>query len=50
LANSPPSLIPLEDAVDLADFYEATGRTIPRNRWATEAMAAVQRRNLEAIF
>jgi hypothetical protein len=50
LANSSPPLILLEDAIDLVDFYEATGKTIPRTKWAVESIAAVQRRNLEAIF
>jgi hypothetical protein len=36
--------------VDLCDFLEATGRTIPRTRWAIESIQAVQRRNLEAMF
>ena len=51
LANgSLPPLILLEDANDLLDFFEATGRTIPRTKWAIESIAAVQRRNLEAMF
>lgn len=45
-----PPLIPLEDAVDLAYFYEATRRTIPRKEWAVEAIAASQRSNLESLF
>jgi hypothetical protein len=40
----------LEDANDLLDFFEVTGRTIPRTKWAIESIAAVQRRNLEAMF
>jgi hypothetical protein len=40
----------LEDANDLCEFYEATGRTIHRSRWATESIAAVQRRQNEGIF
>jgi hypothetical protein len=45
-----PDLILLEDAIDLCDFLEATGRTIPRSKWAVESIAAVQRANLEAMF
>jgi hypothetical protein len=45
-----PDLILLEDAIDLCDFLEATGRTIPRSKWAAESIAAVQRSNLEAMF
>jgi hypothetical protein len=40
----------LEDAYDLVDFLEYTGRTIPRNKWAVEAIDAAQRASLEAIF
>jgi hypothetical protein len=51
MANSPlPDLMLLEDAIDLCDFLEATGRTIPRSSWAIESIAAVQRANLEAMF
>jgi len=51
MANSPlPSLILLEDAIDLCDFLEATRRTIPRSKWADESIAAAQRANLEAMF
>jgi hypothetical protein len=50
LANTSPSLILLEDAWDLAYFFEATGHTIPRSKWATEAIVAMQRRAREAMF
>lgn len=51
MANSAlPSLILLEDAIDLCDFLEATKRTIPRSRWAVESIAAAQRANFEAMF
>jgi hypothetical protein len=39
-----------EDMCDLVDFLEYTGRTIPRDKWAVEAIDAAQRANLEAIF
>ena len=45
-----PSLILLEDAIDLCDFLEATKRTIPRSRWAVESIAAAQKANFEAMF
>ena len=32
----------LEDAEDLCDFLQATKRTVPANRWATEVIAAAQ--------
>ena len=51
MANGPfPPLILLEDANDLLDFFETTGRTIPRSRWAVESIAAVQRAQNEASF
>ena len=44
MANSTlPSLILLEDAIDLCDFLEATKRTIPRSKWAVESIAAAQK-------
>ncbi len=45
-----PDFVLLEDANDLCDFAEATGRVIARTRWATESIAAVQRRNIEGMF
>jgi hypothetical protein len=45
-----PPLILLEDANDLVDFLEATGRTIPRGKWAAESIEAAQRKSLEALF
>jgi hypothetical protein len=36
-----PRHILYEDVVDLADFLEATGRTISRTRWAEESIAWV---------
>jgi hypothetical protein len=51
MANSTlPSLILLEDAIDLCDFLETTRRTIPRSRWAVESIEAAQRANLETMF
>ncbi len=40
----------LEDANDLADFLEATGRTVPRARWAEEAIAAASASAIEGFF
>lgn len=44
----------LEDAMDLAGILEGTGRTIPRDRWADEAIehAAGRRaaQSLEGLF
>ena len=39
LLSKPPDRMLLEDANDLAGFMELTGRTIPRSRWAEEAIA-----------
>lgn len=51
LANAPlPPLILLEDANDLLDYYEITGRTIPRTKWAVESIAALERRSNESLF
>jgi hypothetical protein len=35
-----PPLILLEDATDLADFFEFTKRTVPRSKWAIESRLA----------
>jgi hypothetical protein len=48
--GSLPPLLLLEDANDLVDFLEYSGRTIPRTKWAAESIAAVQRKALEAMF
>ena len=40
----------LEDAEDLCDFLEATRRTVPAARWATEVIAAAQAEQIEGIF
>ena len=45
----PPMLL-LEDSNDLANFLEATGRTVRRSTWADEAIAAKCVRQLEGIF
>lgn len=51
LANSslPPRIL-LEDANDLLLFFELTGRTIPRSKWAIESIAAAAARKLEGMF
>jgi hypothetical protein len=43
-------MILLEDAEDLCDFLQATRRTIPAGRWATEAIAIRQAAALEGLF
>jgi hypothetical protein len=45
-----PPFVLLEDANDLADFLEATRRTVPRARWAVESIRAVAIAANEAIF
>jgi len=45
-----PDLVLLEDANDLADFLEVTGRTIPRVRWAEECLAALSDDQLNSVF
>jgi len=45
-----PDFLLLEDANDLVDFLEVTRRTIPRTSWAEEAIAVVQRDQLEGMF
>lgn len=45
-----PDFIPLEDAIDLCDFLEATGRTVPRTKWATECIEAANRAKIEAML
>lgn len=40
MSNAPlPSAIYLEDLNDLCEFYELTGRAVPRERWAEECVA-----------
>jgi hypothetical protein len=45
-----PGLILLEDAIDLCDFLEQIGRTIPRSKWAVESMLAVSQKANDAMF
>jgi hypothetical protein len=40
----------LEDAIDLCDFLEATGRTIPRHKWAAESIMAYNQAQMEAAL
>jgi hypothetical protein len=40
----------LEDANDLCDFLEACGRTVPRSKWADEAIAAATAGAMEGLF
>lgn len=49
LANGCDDVL-LEDAHDLIDFLEATGRTIPRHKWAEESIRAIAARKNEGIF
>lgn len=45
-----PDYLLLEDANDLADFLEATRRTVPRARWADEAISAAIEAQMEGMF
>jgi hypothetical protein len=45
-----PPFVLLEDANDLVDFLEVTGRTVPRTRWTVEAIRAAAIAANEAIF
>jgi hypothetical protein len=45
-----PQWILLEDANDLADFLEATWRTVPRGKWAVESIQAAAAAANEAVF
>jgi hypothetical protein len=50
LAAGPlPPVLLLEDACDLVNFLEAAGRTVPRGRWAEEAVAAAAAAAAEAM-
>ena len=40
----------LEDAEDLCDFLQSTGRTIRAAKWASEVIAAAQLNELEGVF
>jgi hypothetical protein len=48
-ATALPPIILLEDANDLSDFLEFTGKTIPRRMWASEAIAAAEAAAAEAL-
>lgn len=51
LANSTlPDLMLLEDANDICEFLEASGRTIPRERWALEIARAISDDSHEGDF
>jgi hypothetical protein len=51
LAQAPPvDWLLLEDAVNMTDFLEASGRTLPRDRWVDEAVAAVAAAQIEGMF
>jgi hypothetical protein len=51
LAQGPtPDWVLLEDARDVADFLEASGRTVPRSAWVEEAIAARNEAQLEGLF
>ena len=47
--TQPPMML-LEDAEDLCDFLEATSRTVPARRWASEAIAAAHAEAIEGLF
>jgi hypothetical protein len=50
MSGTLPDFVLLEDANDLADFYEATRRTIARGKWAEESIAAGRRKQMESLF
>ena len=51
LAQGPmPEYVLLEDVYDLTDFLEATGRTIPRTKWADESIAALSAQEVDGLF
>jgi hypothetical protein len=45
-----PDFLLVEDANDLIDFLEYSRRTIPRTRWATESVNALNRMAIESVF
>ncbi len=45
-----PDLMLLEDAEDVCDFIIAMRRTIHPARWADEAIAAANMREVEGLF
>jgi hypothetical protein len=45
-----PDFVLLEDVHDLADFLEATKRTVRRASWAEESIAAANMREVEGLF
>jgi len=45
-----PEMVLLEDANDLCDFLESTGRTVRRTAWAEESIAAVREQMIEGYF
>lgn len=50
LANGIRGAVAWDDALDLCDFLEATGRTIPRNQWAEESIAITTAASNDAMF
>lgn len=50
LANGVHGPVAWDDALDLCDFLEATGRTIPRTQWAEESIALTVAASNESMF
>ncbi len=48
MSGAIPDVILLEDLIDLGAFLEATGRTIPRNKWIPECIEHSQQLRFEA--
>jgi hypothetical protein len=46
--GSPPPIMLFEDVVDIADFLDYAGRTVPSS-WAEEVVVAMRDESLEAF-
>jgi hypothetical protein len=45
-----PPMVLLEDAEDLCDFFQVTGRTIRASRWASEVIDLMAAESAEGLF
>jgi hypothetical protein len=45
-----PPMMLLEDAEDLCDFLQVTGRTIRASKWANEVIDLMQAEAVEGLF
>jgi hypothetical protein len=51
LAQGPmPPMMLLEDAEDLCDFFQVTGRTVRASKWASEVIDLMQAEAVEGLF